>query len=396
MAINRRRLIWIVLLLAVWLLFPITPALAGNGSPPGDDGIVVWNEDYTLEEDERLDGNLIAFNGDVTLEIDSNVAGSVIIWDGSVEVEGTVDGDVVVSGGDIYLGDNAYVAGNVVCSWECDLEQEEGAHVEGVYTEGNPLEGLRIDPGNGIPIPSIPSPTTVWVSGPGRVLSWGLEFIRNAVAILVVAAVAGLVALIWPNPTARIARTLIKAPAPSFGMGLLTSVAAAMLIIVLAITICLSPVAAVAALALGTAGLFGWIGIGTIVGERLMQALNARRIAPLWTAGLGTLVITLISSVLSNAFGLTSFGWLGKSIGLCLAPLGWFLIIVLGCLGLGAVVLTHFGTTAYVPSTGSTHHPPSPAPSRPVELDEESDEQDPEPSETSEEDSKEETGNDET
>lgn len=349
---NGRRFIWLVLLLTVCLLLPAAPALAGNGSPPGDDGIVVWNEDYTLDEGKRLDGNLIVFNGDVTLEIDSHVTGSIVIWNGAIEIEGTVDEDVVVSGGDIYLGDNAFVEGNVVCSWNCDLEQEEGAHVEGTYTEGDPLEGLHINPGNGIPIPSIPSPTSVWVSGPGRVFSWGLEFIRNVAAILVVAAVAGLVALIWPNPTAQIARTLIRTPAPSFGMGLLTSIAATMLIVVLAITICLSPVAAVAALALGAAGLLGWIAIGAVVGERLMQALNSREAAPLWTVGLGTLVISLIVG------GLNSVS--------CLAPLGWLLTIILGCLGLGAVILTRFGTTAYVPSTNAPHHAPSPPQPKPT------------------------------
>ncbi|MCP4543610.1 MAG: hypothetical protein GY832_41385 [Chloroflexi bacterium] len=352
---NRQRFIWLVSLLAVCLLLPAVSVMAGSGSPPGDDGIVVWNEDYTLEEGKRLDGSLIVFNGDVTMEVDSHVAGSVIIWNGAIEVEGNIDEDIVVSGGDIYLGDSAYVEGNVVCSWNCDLEQEDGAHIEGIYTEGSPLEEIQIDPRNGIPIPYIPSPTTVWTSGPGRVFDWGLEFIRSAAAILVVAAVAGLVALIWPDSTARIGRTLVESPAPSFGMGLLTSIAVTTIIVLLAITICGSPIAAVAALALGVAGLFGWIGVGAILGERLLQALNTCNVAPLWSAGLGTLVISLIGVLLSSA--------------LCLAPIGWLLIFVLGCLGLGAVVLTRFGTTAYAPLTDATHRPSNSTPptSAPVE-----------------------------
>ena len=128
---------------------------------------------------------------------------------------------------------------------------------------------------------------------------------------------------------------------------MLTMVAATVIAIALAITICLSPVAILAALALGAAGLFGWIGIGAVVGERLLQALNARETAPLWAAGLGTLLITLIGTGLSIAF--------------CLAPIGWLMMFVLGCLGLGAVVLTRFGTTTYVPATGSGPRPPRPA-----------------------------------
>jgi hypothetical protein len=92
-----------------------------------------------------------------------------------------------------------------------------------------------------------------------------------------------------------------------------------------------------------------------VVGERLLQALNARGIAPLWAAGLGTLLITLIGMGLSVAF--------------CLAPFGWLMIFALGCVGLGAVVLTRFGTMAYASSTARPS-PPKPgsgqSPSRPT------------------------------
>ncbi len=343
------------LLLAAGLLLPATPALA-DGDPPEGDGVVIWNEDYTLEEGEQLDGDLVVFNGDATLEPGSRVGGSVIVWNGSAEVEGAIENDLVVSNGDIYLGDNAEVEGDVVCSWNCDLNQEEEARVDGGIIEGTPLRGLRFEHWRDFSrtlIP-VPSPLTSWASEPGRVLGWTLRVMRSLVAILVVAAVAGVVALIWPQQTVQVGQAVVEAPWPSFGIGLLTVFAATVLIIALTITICLSPVAALAALALGTAGLFGWIGVGAVVGERLLQALNARETAPLWAAGLGTLLITLIG--------------MGLSVALCLAPFGWLMIFVLGCLGLGAVVLTRFGTTAYAPSTSSGHRPsrPTPPPPAPV------------------------------
>jgi hypothetical protein len=347
---HKQRFIWLVLLLAGGLLLPATPALA-DGEPPDDDGVVVWNEDYTLEENESLEGDLVVFNGDVTLEAGSRVEGTIIIWNGSAEVEGTVEGDLVVSSGDITLGDTARVGGEVVCSWNCDINQEEGARVDGGIIEGAPLRGFRFEPGSRFSIP-VPFPPASWVSGPRQVLEWALRVIRGVVAILVVAAVAGLVALIWPQPTAQIGRAVAEAPGTSFGVGLLTIVAATVLVIALAITICLSPVAILAALALGAAGLFGWIGVGAMVGERLLQTLNARGTAPLWAAGLGTLLITLIGIGLSVAF--------------CLAPLGWLMIFILGCLGLGAVVLTRFGTMAYSPSTSSAYGPSSPTPPPPA------------------------------
>ena len=346
---HRRWFIGLTVLLAAVLLLPATPALA-DGDPPDDDGVIIWNEDYTLEEGKRLDGDLVVFNGDVTLEAGSRVAGSVIIWNGSAEVEGTVERDLVVSGGDITLGDSARVEGDVVCSWNCDLEQKAGARVDGGIIEGIPLRGLQLDRVRGLPqIPSLPE---IWASGPGRVLNWTLRAIRSLVAIVVVAAVAGLVALIWPQQTAQVGRAVVEAPLPSLGIGLLTVVAGTALIVALAITICLSPVAILAALALSAAGLFGWIAVGGVVGERLLQALNAREIAPLWAAGLGALLITLIGTGLSSAF--------------CLAPLGWLMILALGCIGLGAVVLTRSGTTAYVPAASSGSGPPRPTPPVPV------------------------------
>jgi hypothetical protein len=329
---RRRRFIWLMVLLAVGLLLPATPALAGDG-PPGDDGIIIWNEDYTLEEGESLDGDLVVFNGDVTLEAGSRVEGSVIVWNGSADVKGTVEGDLVVSSGDICLDDDAWVQGSVVCSWACELEQEEGARVDGGIVEGIPFEGLKLDRWRGLPIP-IPQLTTFWVSGPGVVLDWMLGVIRSAVSILVVAAVAGLVALVWPRQVTQVGQAVVKAPAASFGIGLLTVLAAVLLAIALALTICL-PLIFVAALV--AAGLFGWICIGALVGEELFKALNTRETAPLWTAGLGTLVITLVTA--------------GIDVIPCLGLLGLLLTFVVGCIGLGAVVLTRFGSTAYVPSS---------------------------------------------
>ena len=181
------------------------------------------------------------------------------------------------------------------------------------------------------------------ISGPRLALEWTLNAARSVATILVIAAIAGLVALIWPRETAQVGQAVIETPWPSFGVGLLTAAAATALIVALAITLCFSPLSALVALALGAAGLFGWIGIGGLVGERLMRALKVRDSAPLWAAGMGTLLITLISAGLSAAF--------------CLAPFGWLMIISLGCLGLGGVVLTRFGTTPYV-----HHPPPSPPP----------------------------------
>jgi hypothetical protein len=297
----------------------------------------------------------------------------VVVWNGNADVGGVVEGSVVASNGDIQLNDEAHVQGDVVCTWNCDIEQGEGTRIDGDIIEGPSLRGVPFgqlgEPGLRIEAPSF-EPEDFWMSGPEQLLRWILRVVRRVVTVLVIAAIGGVVALIWPEATDQVGGTAFKSPGASLGVGFLTIVAAVVLILALAITICLSPAAALVALALSAAGLFGWIAIGARIGERLLRALNAGDIAPLWSAGLGTLIVTLITVGLSTAF--------------CLSPLGWLLIFVIGCFGLGAVVLTRFGTTPYVsgqpqrpvpspgeaPTAGTVPPPPLEQPTEPTVEDE--------------------------
>jgi hypothetical protein len=338
--IHWRALIALTVVLLAGMLLPAVPAAAASNPP--DDGVVIWNEDYTLAEDEALDGDLVVFNGDATLEAGSRIKGNAVVWNGSAEVNGVVEGNLVISNGEIQLGEDAYVQGDVVCSWNCNIAREDGARVDGDIVEGPSLRGLPFAewglPGLRIEIPS-PEAEPFWVSGPEQLLRWIFRIVRSLVTILVIAAIGGVAALIWPQATAQVGRTAFESPGASLGVGFLAIVAAIALIIALAITICLSPAAVLVALCLGAAGLLGWVAVGARIGERLLGALGAGEVAPLWVAGVGTLVTTLIT--------------VGLTAGFCLAPLGWVLIFVIGCLGLGAVVLTRFGTTAYVPGKRS-------------------------------------------
>lgn len=333
---NRRILVWSAAILLAGLLLPATTVMATSEVP--DDGIVIWNEDYTLAEGEQLNGDLVVFNGDVTLELGSRVQGDVVIWNGNAEVNSVVEGSLVTSNGDIRLGEAAHVQGDVVCTWNCGIERDENSRVDGQLIEGPSLRGIPFGQlgarGPRIQIPSIET-KSFWTSGPEQLLRWILRMVRRAVTVLVIAAIGGLVALVWPDATAQVSQVVHDSPGTSLGVGFLTVIAGVALIVALAVTICLSPAAALLALALSAAGLLGWIGIGAWLGRRLLTALNAGDVTPLWSASLGTLIITLVTVGLSNAF--------------CLSPLGWLFTVLVGCLGLGGVVLTRFGTTPYIP-----------------------------------------------
>lgn len=333
---KKQTLILLTLLLLGAFLLPAMPVAAST--PPPDDGVVIWNEDYVLAAGEELDGDLIVFNGDATLESESRIRGNAVIWNGNAEVNGIIEENLVATNGDVRLGEDALVQGDVVCSWNCDVEQEAGARIGGEIVEGPSLRGIPFadwsETGLRIQVPP-PDRQPFWISGAEQLLRWLFRIVRGIVTVLVIAAIGGVVALIWPEATDRVGLTAFRSPGASLGIGALTLLAGITLVTVLAITICLSPAAALIALALGAAALFGWVAIGARVGRRLLKALNTDDVAPLWVASLGTLIITLITMGLSAAF--------------CLAPLGWLLMFIIGCFGLGAVVLTRFGTTPYVP-----------------------------------------------
>jgi hypothetical protein len=163
-------------------------------------------------------------------------------------------------------------------------------------------------------------------------------FLRGLNALgtaLVLALLALLVVSLWPKPTGLVANTVWRSPAASFGVGLLTLLVVAGLVVLLIITICLSPLLA---LATAVAWLFGWIALGWLVGRRLLAALKAKNVAPVWEAGLGVFLITLLGAV---------------------PCIGWLVWLVGGAFGLGAVVLTRFGSQRY----NGTQPAPPPEPS---------------------------------
>ena len=168
---------------------------------------------------------------------------------------------------------------------------------------------------------------------------------------LVLAALALLVVLFLPGQTARVADAIQRAPAPSGGMGLLTAIAAPVLLVMLAITICLSPFSLLGGLALAAGLLFGWVALGQLAGNRLAAALNWHSASPAGAAALGTFVLTLTAGALSIA----------------IPCVGGLIPLLVSAVGLGGVVLTRFGWRPYLPGLPPVAAPPPPpAPEEPL------------------------------
>ncbi len=326
----RNRIVWTVLITSVLVLALASPVLAHDGEPPGR---IVFGEDFTLEAGESIDGDLVVFGGDVWLEEDSRVEGEMVVWGGDADIAGTVEGDLVVMGGSVTLRETGVVEGDLVTAGG-EVEREEGAVVEGQEVTA-PEVSWR---GRPVVIPFVgqfplrPRPVDLALR-----VAW--EAVRLVLTVLVMAGLGGVVAMLWPQPTARVGRAYMQALLPGLGLGLLT----VLVILGLLISLCLTVVGLAAGAAAAVAAVFGWAALGALIGERLFAA---RPLSPFWSAALGTGLLTLLSELLGL---IPCVGWLGG-----------FLV---ACVGLGVVILTRFGTSDY-PPLDSASVPPvsSPAP----------------------------------
>jgi len=309
------------LLVVVTMGMAAAPAFASDGQPPGQ---VVFGQDFTLQNGQTMEGDLIVFGGDVRIEADSRVEGSVVALGGDVEIAGTVKKDVVAMGGDVLLRETARIYGGLMALGGT-VEREAGAQVRGQQVVNPPQWSWWRWGWGAVPVPIYP----YWPSDglPAMAFQVAMRGLGLLLRTVVMAGLAGLVALLWPRAATRVGRSALERPLNAFGMGLLTLIVGILLAIGLIITLCLSPVGAAVAIALVVAILFGQLAIGIVVGERLMPTLTSRAVAPFWTAALGAGLLTLLLGLLDL---IPCVGWVGG-----------FLVT---CAGLGAVVLTRFGT----------------------------------------------------
>jgi hypothetical protein len=101
--------------------------------------------------------------------------------------------------------------------------------------------------------------------------------------------------------------------------------------IVMTITCILIPVAVLVLIALGIAIPFGTIALGLEVGKRVSESFKQNWTPPL-QAGVGTFILSLVSGVID-----------------IIPCVGWIVPFLIFSIGLGAVILTRFGSQAYMP-----------------------------------------------
>jgi cytoskeletal protein CcmA (bactofilin family) len=311
---------------------PPTPVIIPTPAPFEDDRRIlrgdrtISGENFTLRSGETLRGDLTVFGGDVMLEANSRVEGNVNIFGGSVVIAGIVTGDVSVVGSDAQILPTAKIQGDMV-RVNSTVNRAAGAVVGGRETTMD------------VPfLPRATEPDRVVVSyrtgeerGP---FGWFVSLMANAFialigVILITLFTLALVALL-PSNVAQAASTATNYWLMSGAVGALTIVAVPIVALILAVTICLIPIALVLLLIYGVAILAGWAISARIVGERVMRALNRGDWTPLGQALAGAVLLALLGT----------------------APIiGSIVGFIAAALGLGALILTRAGTQPYVPQS---------------------------------------------
>lgn len=285
---------------------------------------VISGESFVLRAGETLRGNLTVFGGDVMLEAGSRVEGDISAFGGSVVIAGEVTGDVSIIGGTANIAPTAVVEGDIV-RVNSTINRAPGATVRGRETTMD------------VPfLPEVRQVERTVITLPMRdergPLGWLFSLVGSAIAALFGAFLITLVTLVivalLPANVAQAATTATKDWLVSGAVGALTLIAVPIVAVILAITICLLPIAVLLMLAYAVAVLAGWAVSATIVGERVMRALNRADWTSLGRALAGAVLLALLGSV----------PLIGGLVGLAASALG-----------LGALILTRAGTQPYVP-----------------------------------------------
>ncbi len=327
------RMGWVLVL----MLFMVSQPVMAQG--PDEGARVLLGESLYLGPGEVRRGDVVIIGSDLRMEPESTLEGNVAVIGGNATVAGTVMGNVAIVSSTLDLKATAVVQGDVI-SLGGTLYLDSRAVVRGSILKGlAPQIDMHLPFSPARPI----SPLQITSPGP-RPWDWLLSLFLNgltAVAWATLMAVLGVLLVVtFPQPAGRVAQTIREGPFLVFGVGLLVQVLALPVLVLLTLTICLAPLALLTALVLVAAWLFGWLVVGWMTGQWLMRALNARQTTPVLEMAVGVILLTLLWRLPRV---IPCLGWM-VSIGV---------LIVAGSIGLGAVLLTRFGTQLYRLGVGS-------------------------------------------
>lgn len=304
-----------------------------------DDGVRVGDTHVDTDEGisriqkiKVIGEDVVQFGDDVFIEAGELVEGDVVTIMGSIVIDGVVDGDVVAVGGAITVGTEGEIDGDAV-SIGGQVTKEPGGSIRG--------ETVSVGSGAGYPFGIHTGPFFAgnFFSRSGRL------FIRILWTVFLI--LLGLIVMaIARRPVERVCELSRKEAFKMGLIGLLVEVCILPAMALLFVTVIGIPVAIfVIPLLLVLALLLGFVGVGFAVGERIG---NGHGRSPYASMTIGILILEGLV-ILAGVIGLPG-GSLGL-VGTIIRVIGHAVIYVAATVGLGAVIMSKFGTKDMQPAT---------------------------------------------
>ncbi len=346
----------------ILIIASISGTALAQSANPNEDRVVIGGN-LTLEEGDQVEGSVVVFGGNFFMEEGSEVEGDVAVFGGCIDINGKVEGSIAGIGGDIILGDEAEIEGDVA-GLGSTLTIDREAKIDGTITDGLSVEyntdsfAVQVPP-DSTEQGEYSEATRTHRIDRGGFVSGVIRFfgdgILDIITALLIAGLCVLITLFFPSQTHIVQQTLQAASPISFLVGLLTFIAAVATTFILGILFWLIlPVCGIIFLVLALAGacLLGWSALGRIIGERVFHHFEN----PSPSAVSSTLLGVVILSLMWRMPFLNELPWIGW--------LFWFtgslVFILFGSTGLGAVILSRFGTKIYNRSPPSSTVLPKP------------------------------------
>jgi hypothetical protein len=320
-----------------------------------DSGVKIGDTEYDTGEGVsrrtrvRVIGeDIVQFGDDIVVDEGEIVEGDVVAILGSIVIDGMVEGDVVAVGGELKIGSTGEIDGDAV-SVGGGVEKEPGAKVRGeiVSVGGGEAFGLT---------PMCPTFTGGIFSRGGRLGLFVLWTVMVVILGLIIMAVF----------RRGVENVCMRARKEAFKAGLIGLLAEVLLVpamLLFIITIIGIPIGVlVLPLVFVLAALFGYIGVSYAVGARLG---NGHGRSPYASIALGVIVLSGLA-ILGGLIGLPggTIQMIGKVVGF----IGWAVIYVAVTVGLGAVILSKFGSSDMKPKAAPVdwqYPPPAQGPQAP-------------------------------
>ncbi len=267
-------------------------ACTGTNRSPSFGGTVV------VDTHDVLCGDLTVFGGTVTIH--GQIQGNLLAFGGTINIDGGVSGDITLFGGSVNLLPGARVYGSIHL-YGGQINRRQGVLLDGTVDDHS-QHSLYLG-----------------FQGPGFSV-WYLLFMIPF-------------SLLWmrflPVHTAFVRATVEQRGRRSFLVGLLTCLLAPIIVFLLLALIIAIPVALVILIGLFAAWLSGVIAVGWSIGEQVLRALTSRPVSR------------------KSRYLAVILGQVALAIFASLPVIGWFVGLGAGMIGLGAVLLSRFGTRMY-------------------------------------------------